>query len=89
MVKRLAERISRARIDTGLTQIELAELSGVKQSTISKWEKGHIDLPKPKHLFRVCRVLKLDVGEIMEELQAAYAREGKGKSGNSEVRRGP
>jgi transcriptional regulator with XRE-family HTH domain len=35
------ERLRLAREHKGLTQIELAELSGVNQSTISKIESGH------------------------------------------------
>lgn len=35
-----------ARINANLSQIQLAELLGVSDSTISRWEKGQTDMPK-------------------------------------------
>jgi transcriptional regulator with XRE-family HTH domain len=36
----LAAYMRRARLDSGLTQVQVAERMGVKQSTVSSWEIG-------------------------------------------------
>ena len=35
-----AERVARIRKDAGLTQAELADIVGVKQASVSRWERG-------------------------------------------------
>lgn len=37
---KLAENIKQARLDLGLTQYQLAELAGLKQTLVSKMERG-------------------------------------------------
>ncbi len=44
-LERLGKNISRNRERKGLTQVEFAAAVGVKQGTISAWEKGKIDIP--------------------------------------------
>ena len=39
-IRTLGEQIRRARIEKGLTQKQLADLLGVKNNSISDWEKG-------------------------------------------------
>nr|WP_276020103.1 helix-turn-helix transcriptional regulator [Acetivibrio straminisolvens] len=47
-IRTLGEQIRRARIEKGLTQKQLADLLGVKNNSISDWEKGkskpHVDI---------------------------------------------
>ncbi len=49
----------RARIEGGLTQSEMAERLGVKQSALARWEAGET-MPTLGTLFRVSQVLNVD-----------------------------
>jgi transcriptional regulator with XRE-family HTH domain len=49
----------RARIDAGLTQREMAERLGVKQSAVARWEAGQT-MPTLESLFRVAKSFDLD-----------------------------
>ena len=59
-VFRLANQVLTARRDTGLTQVELASLSGIGQSEISRIERGEGN-PTVETLSRVGRSLNLDL----------------------------
>lgn len=48
-----------ARIDSGLTQREMAERLGVKQPALARWEAGET-MPTLDTLFRVAKTLQLD-----------------------------
>jgi len=58
---KMPEKIRRMRKARGLTQAEFAEILGVSQSAISKWERGE-DEPRPDFL----RALAEMAGESME-----------------------
>lgn len=49
--------ISRARKEKGLTQAELAEMVGVSQAAVAKWETGESS-PKPETMEKIKSVLK-------------------------------
>ena len=49
----------KARIETGLSQCEMARRLGVKQSAVARWEAGRT-MPTLDTLFRVARALDLD-----------------------------
>lgn len=55
------ERLRRA---AGLTQAELADMAGVKQSTVSAWESG-IAIPRPGTLVKVATTLGVTVDELL------------------------
>ncbi len=48
----------------GLTQIQLAERSGLKQATISDLETGKIKSPSVETAMRVARALEVNLDEI-------------------------
>ncbi len=56
MKNRFAERLKEARIQNKLGQAELAERCNVKQSCVSKWERG-ITLPDAEMIVTLCEVL--------------------------------
>lgn len=51
--------IRTARIEKGMTQVELARAIGVKNSSISYWERGRC-VPSQTHRRRLKRVLGID-----------------------------
>lgn len=53
----LAATIRQARLDAGLTQLELAHLMGVSQRSVENWEQG-VATPRPLYLQAVRRTLK-------------------------------
>lgn len=50
------------------SQVELAELIGVEQSTISKWERSHVP---PLRVLELCRVLGCHPHELRPDLYHA------------------
>jgi transcriptional regulator with XRE-family HTH domain len=53
----LSEAIRAARRRAGLSQVELAELLGVRQSSVSQWERGST-MPSTVHLLALTAALK-------------------------------
>jgi transcriptional regulator with XRE-family HTH domain len=43
------KRLKQARLDLGMTQGDLAKVTGFHENSISKWEKGHVS-PRPHHM---------------------------------------
>jgi putative transcriptional regulator len=69
--------LQEARERAGLTQSELADRVGVRQATISDMETGkttRIDLPI---LDRLCAVLKVEPGGLLERNKASPPARGK------------
>ena len=58
--KQLGTIIQRARKQRGMTQSELANLSGMRQATISEIERGH-DTVTFASIFKLFSVLDLDL----------------------------
>ncbi len=56
MKNKFAERLKECRIQNKLGQAELATRCNVKQSCVSKWERG-ATLPDAEMLFTICEVL--------------------------------
>lgn len=59
-------QLKTARKRAGLTQAQLAEKSGVDQTTISKLELGAISDPSHFKVQRICRVLGIQWSSIAE-----------------------
>ncbi len=53
-----ADRIKEMRTDLGISQYKMAELLGVSQPTIAKWEAGIIE-PNLKTIKKICQILKV------------------------------
>ncbi len=56
----LAEAIRQARQRAGLSQAELAELLGLRQSSVSQWERG-VTKPKTVHLLALAAALGINL----------------------------
>lgn len=59
----LGETVKTRREEKSLGQEELAELLGVRQQTISRWEKG-LALPRPARLLDLARALDLEPHQL-------------------------
>ena len=55
--------IKLARVSKGLTQEQLAKRLGIKQSTLSQWEKD-IDRVSFGDVRRLCKVLGINIEEV-------------------------
>lgn len=58
--------IKEARIESQMTQTELAEKLGVSQATVCSWETG-VNLPPTKMLQPLADALSIPVGRLFEE----------------------
>ncbi len=56
--------IKKMRIKRGLTQGQLAELLGVKQSHVSRWESG-VYLPNATTLKKLAEVLNCQIDDLV------------------------
>jgi transcriptional regulator with XRE-family HTH domain len=57
--------ISDRRRHLGMTQMELADLLGVRQRDVARWEHGRAQLPAIPQLERLSQVLGLPVGDLV------------------------
>jgi transcriptional regulator with XRE-family HTH domain len=69
----IADRIRRARLDHGLSQVELAQKLGVTQGTISRAERGNGDI-RLGTLLELTRALDLDLVVIKRSQRALVDR---------------
>ncbi len=68
----------------GVTQAELAKKVGVKQYSITRWEKGH-NSPTPEVLAKIAQALKVAVGDLYEVNGKDVAAERKGEGSRREA----
>lgn len=61
---KIAGKIRQARIDKNMTQMALADEMGVSYQAVSNWERGN-SMPDISKLEDLCRVLELDVTELL------------------------
>ncbi len=64
MKNKFAQRIKELRIENNLNQNKLAELCGVKQSCISKWERGET-LPDIDLLITIAETLHVSTDYLL------------------------
>ena len=64
-LQKMGERIAKLRKERGLTQADLAYWCQMDTSTISKAERGMIDL-KTSSLFALCEVFGIDFASLMD-----------------------
>jgi transcriptional regulator with XRE-family HTH domain len=69
---RLAPYWRKAKNELGLTQVKLAEILGVGQSSITRWLNGKQPIPNER-LIELATILRFDPTEIRPEL-ARYVR---------------
>lgn len=58
--------IKQARLKAGITQVELANRLGVKQSAVANWETG-INHPKAVHLLAMAKILKCKIDNLLKD----------------------
>ena len=58
--------IKNLRLNAKLTQTELAELLGIDQTTVNKWEMGKSS-PNIAKLPQLAKVLHCEIGDILTE----------------------
>ena len=66
MIKNLPSCIKSRRQSIGLTQKQLAELVGVTDVTISRWESGQRE-PIASDFLRLCEVLGMELSRFTEK----------------------
>lgn len=62
--------IAALRQNAGLTQLELAQLVGVTESTISNWEKGRNGLEWFERVAKLCKALNCSPDELIDYIEA-------------------
>lgn len=67
MSRSLGQVVRQRRLELGLSQEAFAELlgPGVRQSEISRLERGQVTMPRPQRLHRMAQVLEMPVGELL------------------------
>lgn len=70
---KIGKFISKKRKEKSLTQQELADLIGVSNKTISKWECGK-GMPEVSLMLPLCEKLEISVNELLsgESLDSSY-----------------
>ena len=63
-LKKIGAFIAKCRKEKNMTQKELAELIGVSDKSISKWERG-INLPDSSLIIPLCNCLEIEVQELL------------------------
>jgi transcriptional regulator with XRE-family HTH domain len=63
-LQELGGLLKRERERAGLTVRQLADAAGLVPSTLSRLETGFIATPRPDHLQRLARALRVDVEEL-------------------------
>lgn len=66
MERTLGNKIKSARIESGLTQIQLAQKLGVSPSAIGMYEQGRRE-PNYSSIFKICRALNISIYDIAPE----------------------
>lgn len=62
--RKIGEFIASLRKEKGMTQKQLAEMIGVSDKTVSKWECGN-GMPEMSIIMPLCQVLEISVNEFM------------------------
>lgn len=61
--------IAKYRQKKGLTQLELSQLVGVRESTIANWERGRSGLDWFEKLARLCKALECDLEDLIGDVE--------------------
>lgn len=66
------DRLRRLRIQRGWVQTQLADVSGVGQSVISKYERGEVQYPDPEAIYRLEESLGVARDSLMQLAMADH-----------------
>mgnify|MGYP006354047961 FL=1 len=72
--KQIGRFIAQKRKEKNLTQMQLAEILGVSNKTVSKWENGNC-MPDYSIIKPLCKELEITVSELMDGEEKDYIRE--------------
>lgn len=64
-IKMIGDKIRERRLELGMTQLEIAELTGIKKNTISNYE-NNVSAPNENNIFKLMEVLKCDANYLFE-----------------------
>jgi transcriptional regulator with XRE-family HTH domain len=67
--KHFGNRLREARVDAGLSQSELEELSGIPKARLSRYENGHVE-PSIQTLARLARALNISEASLLGDHRA-------------------
>ncbi|MBA2689638.1 MAG: helix-turn-helix transcriptional regulator [Burkholderiales bacterium] len=76
----IGSRIKEVRKERGLSQVELANLAGVKQSSISELERGESKQPNAANLLKISRLLGVSPDWLIHGKGRKYAARGEALS---------
>ena len=68
--KNFGQRLREARINAGLSQSELEEISGIPKARLSRYENGHVE-PSIQTLNRLARALNVSEASLLGDERAA------------------
>lgn len=63
---KISERIFEIMEQKNITQLELAQATGIGQSTISDWKTKRTN-PSADKIMKICRVLKVSPEELLQD----------------------
>jgi transcriptional regulator with XRE-family HTH domain len=61
----IGDKLRERRIELGLTQLQLAELTNIKKNTISNYE-NNVSSPNEENIFKLMEALKCDANYLFE-----------------------
>ena len=70
--------IKQHRLEAGLTMKELADLVGVSEATVSRWESGNIATMKHSQISKLCKALGINPASLVPGIDTpapAYNRD--------------
>lgn len=72
----IGERLKQSRKQVGLSQVELANITGLTKAAVGQIESGITKSPRPENLFKLSRALRVDpewliTGKTTKEVDAA------------------
>ena len=62
-----ATRLARLRLERGISQVELAQATGISIATLRRLERGNIPNPPLRYLTNCAIVLGVEVEELIED----------------------
>ncbi|SHH54202.1 Helix-turn-helix [Caloranaerobacter azorensis DSM 13643] len=67
-MKKIGERIRYFRNKRGITQVQLADMTSIEQTVISRYENGKI-IPPISKLVIIARALEVDISDLLKETE--------------------
>lgn len=61
----MIEKIVEIRKAKGMSRYRLAQLTGISESTLLRYENGDIKKASFENIMKICKVLEIDIKEIM------------------------